>query len=151
MPNDLLQLGLLVFCGTGSFMARRFAGRPRRGGTVVLLALAGCVVVTMWFLNHGLPHLMGLSHPMRCLVGVLALMPIGLLMGVPFPTGIRLAEGLDTEMVPWAWCVNAFATVLGSITAILLAMFVGLTAVAYGAAVVYLVAMAAMRAAPRAS
>ncbi len=74
----------------------------------------------MWFLNHVVPNLMELSHLTRCVLAVFALMPVGLAMGMPFPTGIRMVERIDTELIPWAWCVNACATVLGSIASILI-------------------------------
>jgi hypothetical protein len=136
---------LLVFCGLGSFLAKRLtSARLRVAGVSVLILLAAIVVVTMWFLNHVLPHLMSLSHLMRCLLGVIVLMPIGLLMGMPFPTGIRMAERIDAGLVPWAWCVNACSTVLGSVASILIAMFVGLTNVAYGATMIYMLAMLAL-------
>ncbi|MEE9269028.1 MAG: hypothetical protein V3V49_02095 [Candidatus Krumholzibacteria bacterium] len=140
---------LLVFCGTGSLLAGRLTrNRLRLGGAGALLVLVVTVIATMWFLNHVVPNLMELSHLTRCVLAVFALMPVGLAMGMPFPTGIRMVERIDTELIPWAWCVNACATVLGSIASILIAMFVGLTDVAYGAALVYLIAMLALILAP---
>jgi len=55
-------------------------------------------------------------------VTVVALLPLGLLMGMPFPTGIRIAEQLYPPFVPWGWCANACSTVLGSILAVMLAI-----------------------------
>jgi hypothetical protein len=140
---------LLVFCGLGSFMARRLTRENlRRSGTIILLGVAILIVMTLWFLNHVVPNLMGLSHPLRCLVAVISLMPVGLLMGMPFPTGIRMAERLDARLVPWAWCVNACATVLGSVASILAAMFLGFTMVFYLCALTYLAALLAIFLAP---
>ena len=140
---------LLVFCGIGAYMAKRFTGRdPRHGGAVILLALIAVVLATIWALNDVLPSLMHLSHEMRCVAAILALLPVGLLMGMPFPTGIRVAERLNPAFVPWAWCTNACATVLGSIAAILAAMFVGFTIVVILGAATYGVALLAIRLAP---
>jgi hypothetical protein len=136
---------LLVFCGIGSFLAKRVTGDGQRArGTGVLIAVTLAGALTTLALNHLLPHLMGLSQPLRCLVAVLLLLPLGLLMGMPFPTGIRVAERIDPELVPLAWCTNACATVFGSLLAVLVAMFLGFTAVVSGALIVYLIAVPAL-------
>jgi hypothetical protein len=75
-------------------------------------------------------------------------MPIGLLMGMPFPTGVRLAERLHPPLVPWGWCINACATVLGSVLSVLVAMFTSFTAVLCAAAGAYLVATLALLLSP---
>jgi len=143
---------LLVFCGMGSFLAKGFTrSRPRLGAFFILLAVAAAIYGTTRLLHEVVPTLMWLSHPRRCLVAVAALLPVGLLMGMPFPTGIRMAERLNPRFVPWAWCVNACATVLGSVGCILAAMFVGFTAVLYAGAVMYLIALLALLLAPRAA
>lgn len=143
---------LLVFCGLGSFVARRFTSRdPRRGGLAVLVVLAAVLVATIWLINEVVPTIMGLSHLSRCLAAVAVLLPAGFLMGMPFPTGIRIAERLGTQFVSWGWCVNAFATVLGSVGSILLAMFTSFTTALYFGILAYLVAMLALLAAPRVS
>ncbi len=141
---------LLVFCGAGSFVARRFTGvNPRGGGLVTLAMLAGVLIATTWFINEVIPSLMRLPHLSRCLVAVAALLPAGILMGMPFPTGIRVAERLGSQLVPWAWSVNACATVFGSVGSILLAMFTGFTTALYFAVLAYLAAMLALLTTPR--
>ena len=42
-------------------------------------------------------------------------------MGFPFPTAIRLLKLEKKELIPWAWSVNAFATVVSSILAQMIA------------------------------
>lgn len=142
---------LLIFCGLGSFLARRLMGAdPQQRGPRLLAAVALVVLATTAFLNAGLPKMLGLDFPWRCAVAIVTLLPAGLLMGMPFPTGIRLAERLGASLVPWAWCVNACATVMGSVLSILGAMFFGFTPVVYVCTLLYVVALAAMAMAPRA-
>ncbi|MBN2563310.1 MAG: class I SAM-dependent methyltransferase [Phycisphaerae bacterium] len=140
---------LLVFCGVGSFLSKRITrANPRISGIPILLVLAGVLYATLWFLDEIVPTLMGLSHTMRCLVAVAGLLPIGLMMGMPFPAGIRMAERLHAPFVPWAWCVNACATVLGSVGCILVAMFIGFTNVLLAGLILYLAAVVALLLAP---
>jgi hypothetical protein len=56
---------------------------------------------------------------------VLALAPLGLALGMPMPTGIRLLDARAPALIPWAWGVNGAASVLGSVGAMALAMVVG--------------------------
>ncbi|MEP0844032.1 MAG: hypothetical protein HRF43_15120 [Phycisphaerae bacterium] len=141
---------LLVFCGLGSFLAKRLTQRaPKAGGAVILLLLAAAIFGTTWLINHQLPSALAFSLPVRAGVAVVALLPLGLLMGMPFPTGVRVAERLYPGFVPWGWCVNACTTVLGSVLAVLAAMFTSFTAVLYGGMGVYLLALLALLAAPQ--
>jgi spermidine synthase len=141
---------LLVFCGIGSLAAKVFTRRaPRAGGIVILLLVAAAIYGTTWALNNKLPGLMHLSQIQRELAAILALLPIGLLMGMPFPTGVRVAERLNPGFIPWGWCVNGCATVLGSVASILVAMFTSFTTVLYIGMGLYLLAMVALIVTPR--
>ncbi len=60
-------------------------------------------------------------------------------MGMPFPTGLRTMEGRDSA-VEWAWALNAAASVLGSVLAIVVAMLWGISATLLLGAAVYLLA-----------
>jgi len=118
---------ILVFSGIGAYIARALRRRPGRGVVVVILVLAAMIAAEIAFLNLGLPKLLGLSLPMRWLVTALAILPLAVLMGMPFPTGLRMLERMDESMRPWAWGVNAFATVIGSMLCVLVSIHAGFT------------------------
>ncbi|HYL93073.1 MAG TPA: hypothetical protein VEW69_07930, partial [Alphaproteobacteria bacterium] len=63
------------------------------------------------------------------------LLPLGFLMGMPFPTGLRLVETVE-----WAWALNAAASVLGSVGAMVIAIHFGLAVTLTCAALAYLLA-----------
>ncbi len=54
-----------------------------------------------------------------------AFMPVGLLMGLPFPLGIGLIAASSPRLVPWAWAVNGCFSVVAPILAVMLALSVG--------------------------
>lgn len=58
----------------------------------------------------------------RASVGVAIIFPAGLLMGLMFPTGMRLCGRIDTRITPWLWAVNGAAGVLASGAAVLVAI-----------------------------
>jgi ABC-type spermidine/putrescine transport system permease subunit I len=74
------------------------------------------------------------------------LIPLGFLMGMPFPTGLKLVETVE-----WAWALNAAASVLGSVMAMVIAIHFGLTVTLACAAIAYLLAAAFARTWRRAS
>lgn len=132
---------VLVFSGVGSLLAGQVTPRLRRPLVLILLVLAAAVMGEILFVNRALPRLMFLSHASRCLVTMLAVSPLALLMGMPFPTGLRAARRLGHAVLPWVWGINAVATTIGAILCVLVSMFFGFTATLCFAASVYLVAL----------
>lgn len=65
----------------------------------------------------------------RILVVVAALLPLGMVMGMPFPLGLQAAANWGQGQVPLAWAVNGVMSVVGSIFAVTLAILLGYTAV----------------------
>jgi hypothetical protein len=68
---------------------------------------------------------LGLTLGWRAALSFALLAPLGLLLGVPFPLGIRRLAAHSSRLVPWAWGVNGFFTVIGSVVALMLAMTFG--------------------------
>jgi spermidine synthase len=142
---------LLIGGGLGSFFSRRFPLEvlPQRiavfaGGVtvVVLLSLLVYPMLIQWALPFDLP--------LRVLVTVLALLPLGFLMGVPFPSGLRVADQADSQAIAAFWGANAVSSVLGAALAMALAMSVGFSAaLALGAGLYALIAVLAYISWPR--
>jgi spermidine synthase len=126
---------LLTFSGAGSLLSSRL---PLRRTMVALLALVVCYPIL-------LPHLFGLllggQFLLRLGAAVIALAPLGFLMGVPFPSGIRLAGRVAPGLVPWAWGVNGCASVLSSILAVMLAISQGFSRVLLAGGAAYALAL----------
>jgi len=137
----VVLFAVLLWSAIGSLLAGRFADQslPRtlRG---VLLAVAGLVVLSAASLApifYGLVHL---PTPLRIVITVVVLGPLGLALGMPMPTGIRLLAARGPELVPWAWGVNGAASVLGSVGAVAFAMQWGFDLALLCGALVYLAA-----------
>ncbi len=78
-----------------------------------------------------------LSLAARCFTFI-ALLPIGILLGIPFPTAVRELERYYPSFIAWGWGVNGVTSVLASVVAIIVAMNFGFTATILIAAVTYL-------------
>jgi hypothetical protein len=116
---------VLIFTGIGSWLSGRWFHEPTRrawivpAGLVVLLGviMAGSAAATRAWI--------GLPGAARILVATAVLAPIALLLGIPFAYGIRLLNRFNPALIPWAWAVNACATVVGSILTVILSMNFG--------------------------
>jgi hypothetical protein len=130
---------LLLSSGAGSVAARH---RITNGGKVLPLLgliaafIAGNVVLLPWLLSAAV----GLPFVIKLVISGLVLAPLGFLMGMPFPTGLRLVKTVE-----WAWALNAAASVLGSVMAMIIAIHFGLTVTLICAAVAYLLAAVCSR------
>jgi hypothetical protein len=86
----------------------------------------------------------------KLVIVVLLIAPAGFLMGMPFPTGLASLEAWHKPSVRWAWSLNAASSVLGSGSAILFALYVGLSGTLLLGGALYLVALLLVRVTQRA-
>lgn len=138
--------GLLVFTGAGAAVSSRLTTSPgtvQRAIALLLVMVAAQVFVAPLVLNATL----GWPFVARGLVVLVLLAPLGVLLGIPFPVGVRLVAQTHPALVPWAWGVNGFFTVIGTVVGLMLAMTYGFTVAVGVAAGCYVAAMAAGRSA----
>jgi hypothetical protein len=145
---------LMISSGAGSLFSRRWLARSQMGWIPLVLVLA-ILALYVFFLPGRLAAWVGLDFSYRLLVSAILLIPLGFLMGMPFPTGLRAlasspapefpAEtGLAENAVEWAWAMNAAASVLGSVSAMVIAIQFGLTVTLACGAFAYVLALFAM-------
>src|SRR4029077_2895346 len=76
---------------------------------IALLAIAVVLLVepiVLWAIPF--------SRPARILVAMATLIPIGVALGVPMPSGIRMLSVTAPQMVTWAWGINGALSVVGA-------------------------------------
>jgi hypothetical protein len=129
---------LLIGGGAGSGLA----GRVKRAGGLPLPAgAAGGVALLLVAWSLLWPRLSeaftAAAPPVRTLAAAAALLPLGLLMGMPFPLGLRAAGALGDGQVAGAWAVNGVMTVVGSVLAMALAIQWGFSSVLIAGGLAY--------------
>ena len=129
---------MLLASGAGSVLSRRLLSDPQRLW-VPLVIIFVLLIAYAWGLPPVLRTLVGLPFAVKLLVSAAVLAPLGFAMGMPFPTGLRLLTGAAVE---WAWAMNAAASVLGSVAAMVIAIRFGLAVTLACGAVSYLLAAA---------
>ncbi|PYS85665.1 MAG: hypothetical protein DMF67_00045 [Acidobacteria bacterium] len=140
----VILASLLLFTGVGAYASGLRPG-PARGKLLriipaILLALLLTALLTPAVFSAAL----GLALAWRVVIAVLLVAPLGVLLGMPFPTGLRLVGEDSAALVPWAWGVNGFFTVIGSVGALILGMAFGFKVVLVLAGACYLAALAAI-------
>ena len=73
-----------------------------------------------------LNNLLGANILIKTLISSALLIPLGFILGVPFPTGISLLKETGSEnAIMWMYGVNGTMSVLGSVMAIALSILFG--------------------------
>jgi SAM-dependent methyltransferase len=133
--------GFLFFAGLGSRFSQRLK-KPTNPRPVMRPVIGICVVASLYLLL--LPslfqQLMALDFSVKMALCVALLAPLGWAMGMPFPLGVAAVTAAFEPLVPWAWGINACASVIGAILATLLAIHFGFTAVVIAALLLYVLA-----------
>jgi predicted membrane-bound spermidine synthase len=134
---------LLVSAGLGAAWTRRVVLTHSQAVLQRLLALVLVVIAVVALAWPGVFHaLVGLERPGRILVTVMALAPVGMLLGTAMPLGLRRLANGRAELIPWAWGVNGATSVLGSVLAMVVAIHSGFTITLLLGAASYVAALA---------
>jgi hypothetical protein len=132
---------LLLGTGLGSFLSRVVdEARVRR---VTMLALIAIVLLTLvtrfavpWLVDAAIPWPLGV----RIAAAVVILVPVGVLLGMALPGGMRLLAARRPEIAPWGWGMNGAFSVVGATLAVFIAMNWGFSTTFLAAAAVYTIA-----------
>ena len=139
----------LVLSGVGSLYV---AGIRQRHTAVLRCAVAALVVIAVAL--QGLwPLLLDWSSALpasgRMALAVCAIAPLALLMGVPMPTALARLDRAAAALLPWAWGVNGFASVVAVPVATAIGMTAGFRAVGAAALAFYIAAAVVYTRLPR--
>ena len=132
--------GFLFFGGLGSFISSVLKGPLKRPHCLAGLAVAVLAIVYQKQLDPFLSLSEGLVLAARFAIVVAVTGPPALLMGMMFPLGMKRLGYEQAKMIPWAWSVNGFTSVLATLLAPLIAMYWGFGAVCWSAAACYCLA-----------
>ena len=116
---------VLTFLGLGSFFSARWVGRERQVLPVAFLFLSALAAFYMFGLQGVQDVFLASTLAVRVVVSVCVLAPLGLVLGMFLPLGIRRALEVHEDLVPWAWAINGCASVTGTVLTVVLAMSYG--------------------------
>lgn len=133
-----ITLSALLSCAAlGSLFSHR---ANLVGIRAIWVAVAALAVVTLAYAVVGQRLLLALMHlplGVRCALAVVFIAPVGFVLGVFLPTGVRALSSSRPGAVPLAWAANGSASVVGTVGSVMLATVSGFRGVAFCAVAVY--------------
>lgn len=142
---SVILFSLLLGGAAGARLANRgtaAAAAARLPGVITTLLLL--LLVVRWGVVPLTKSLLPAALWVRVLAAVALTIPLGCLMGQPFPTGLRVLGGQAARLVPLAWAVNGVLSVTGSVIAASAAALWGYGSVLLLGGLVYAAAWAAI-------
>lgn len=132
---------MLLFSGIGSSLSSGVAGKKRNFSVIIILIIL-LIFLYAIFLNFFLQNTLQLNLFLRIILTLVYVAPLGLLLGFPFPLGIKI---LDTsarhDNIAWAWGINGSFSVVSTVLATIIAVEAGFFVVMMIAAVCYFLAL----------
>jgi spermidine synthase len=140
---------MLLASGAGSVLSQKWLREPAQVWLPLLL-IAAMLSIYVLILPATLTAMVGLPFLFKLAVSGLLLIPLGVAMGMPFPTGLRALAGFAQPFadasagnaVEWAWAINAASSVFGSVLAMVIAIHWGLNVTLASGVAAYVAAIA---------
>jgi len=146
LSHPMYALSVLLFtiiasAGTGSLVSDRLALEKRPMVYLFPIITAGTVLGVRFILSAALVHLAAGALWVKIAASVGIIFPLGFMMGMFFPTGMRLAKLADPAETPWYWALNGIFGVVCSCLAVLISIYAGISINFYIALACYALAV----------
>jgi hypothetical protein len=123
---SIVLFSTLLFSGLGSYASARLSEeRLRQNLSRVCFLIAALTLAYLPLLPFFLYRFVSLTTPLKALLAIAFLAPLGFMMGMPMPLGINWLRRTSPALIPWAWGINGAASVLGSILTMVIAVNLG--------------------------
>ncbi len=110
LGHPVYALGVLLFtiilsAGIGSFLSEYLPQRsPWIFAYPIIMVLA--ILVMQFVLPVVTSTMITFAILKKVIIAVLVVSPLGVIMGIFFPTGIRMVESVSAAETPWFWALN---------------------------------------------
>jgi len=105
---------ILLFSGIGSLLTGKLNIKISKViSALILTGIVFLVISLSFFKIQG-------SLISKSFLSILFLAPLGLFMGMPFPSGINLLDKKDRQLIPWAFGINCMTSTIGSVLTLIL-------------------------------
>jgi len=124
---SILLLSLFIGMGFGGLISKFFLKTNRTMGiTLMITLLIGLTGTYIGILPMIFMKYLGCTLLAKILISICLLAPLGILMGMPFPSMLNLLKLNSRELIiPWMWGINGVSSVFGSMLAIVVGIIFG--------------------------
>jgi spermidine synthase len=140
---------LLLGTGLGSLISRRVPiERVKRVTVWALITVAVVAALAAVALARIVDFAIAWPLAARVAAAAAILVPLGVLLGIGLPGGMRLLDRVRPEIVAWGWGMNGAFSVVGATLAVFIAMNWGFSVTLTVGALTYLLAAATLASRP---
>jgi SAM-dependent methyltransferase len=142
---SVVLFSLLLSSGIGSLATQRLGNPHVRLRTLAPLVPLIALLVAFGFATPlAIDHFDSATTPVRILTATAILVPVGFLMGMPFPIGMKMASLRPQAPTAFLWGINGAMSVCASVLAVLIAVSWGISTAFWVGCLSYAVAMVAL-------
>lgn len=132
LGHPVYALGILLFAlilsaGFGSLASEHIPLTRAPLVFIYPLVIVFGIITTRFLLPTVWSDLSSSSMSIKIMTSVLVVIPLGVMLGVCFPVGMRLVKSRLTTETPWFWALNGVFSVLSSALAVFVSIFLGIS------------------------
>jgi spermidine synthase/MFS family permease len=141
--TSIIIFSFLFFSGLGSYYSKKIEKNYINNLKIIIFTLCAILVLYQFILSLIFNTTLHYSLLVRILITLGIISPLGFLMGMPFPLGIRLVNSREQGkgLIPWLWATNNFCSIVASVSSVIIALYFGFKVVALLAAFIYLLGL----------
>jgi len=141
MTFAILLFTMLLSSGIGSLTSTRLMKIGPKNLTFVISGIAAIGFLYTIMLPSLIYSIISEDFIVKVAVSVGVLVPIGFLMGMPLPTGMRVLKSHLSTHIPWMWAINGAFSVLGAVLSVVIGILYGASYAMGIGILIYLVAL----------
>jgi spermidine synthase len=139
---SVILFSLLLSSGIGSLVSSWRTEKTNITKRIQIACLSIIIIAITYLLL--LPNLfaawLSYESPIRIIISIILLIPLGFFMGIPFPSGLRILEESTSQSIPWMWGINGIMSVIGSVITTAIGIILGFNQALLLGASAYLIA-----------
>ena len=128
---------VVISSAAGSILSQRWQSLRR---PYLLLSLCFLILLYGFVFQRLASMVVVLPWILKVLVVFLGILPVGFLLGIPFPRGLSVIKENGQSLIPWAWAINGSFSVLSPTLGIIIALSAGYGSLFYLAGLLYFLA-----------
>jgi hypothetical protein len=130
---------MLICSGIGSYFSSKLV-LTRKIFLLITGSIIAFLLIYSFILTPILQKTIAFPFILKIPVAFVLVAVPSIIMGIPFPIGLRFLNERNSTIVPWAWGINGCLSVISAVLAIILAVETGFTMVMVCAAGSYAIA-----------
>jgi spermidine synthase len=142
LGHPMYALGILLFtiiasAGAGSRLSEKLPLTRSPWVYVFPAAIAAAVLAIRFVLPQVATDMVSAPMSIKIPVSIAVIVPLGILLGFAFPTGMKLVRSARASETPWYWAINGVFGVLCAALTVFVSIYFGISTSFYVGAVCY--------------